>query len=146
MVWFLGDNFAAKSYRPHFKKKAGPEGRLHYIKEFYDYIPYVNSKFASSNTNMLSRLQNSLATGFNRMKNGILPRYIIVVLDDDLITYLDYKCEGVATLLRTWVEWLMKQFKELLQARIDQLSKRCTKHEMYFYWSNMPMHSHFSSQ
>ena len=53
--------------------------------------------------NMLARLQNSFAAGLNQTKKeALLPRYIIIVLDDDLITFLDYSKEGTTTLLGTW--------------------------------------------
>ena len=133
-LWILGDNFTAKSYRTHFKRvSSGPNGRTHFIKQQYDYTPFCNSRFASSNTNMVSRIQNSLASGFNKLKNGILPRYILVVLDDDLITFLDFKKDGAATLLGTWIEWLVKEFNILVKARLDQLPERCKKFEPFFY-------------
>ena len=68
-----------------------------YIKSNYEFKPFCNSRFASSTENMLTRLQNSLAMGFNHFKDGRLPQYIVVVLDDDLITYLDFKKEGATT-------------------------------------------------
>ena len=142
VLWILGDNFTAKSYRSHFKSR----NANHYIKKNYEVTAFCNSKFASSNTNMLSRLQNTLATGLNKTKNGILPKYILVILDDDLITYLDYKREGVATLLGKWIEWLVKEFNSLIGDRKKQLPQHCRKIEPFFYWVSAPTHDNFSKE
>ena len=95
---------------------------------------------------MLSRLQNTFASGLNKAKNGLLPKYVVVVLDDDLVTYLDFQHDGAATLLGTWVQWLVQQFNELIEARAKQLPNRCGHVNMlpYFYWVSAPTHSLFS--
>ena len=145
MLWFLGDNFTAKSYRAHFKKRDDQVAQ-HYIKANYDSIAFCNSRFASKNTNMISRLQNTFAHGLNHCKNGFLPLYVIVVLDDDMITYLNYQHDGAATLLGSWIEWLVKQFNGLLQERIQQLPSRCVKFDTFFYWVSAPLHNNFSKE
>ena len=48
---------------------------------------------------MLARIQNVLVSALNGSKHGIFPKYIVVVLDDDIISFLDCKTsDGVATL------------------------------------------------
>ena len=101
-LWFVGDNFMAKSYRTHFKRNTSSQ---RFIKDNFEPTPFVNSRFSSSNTNMLSRIQNTFAAALNQMKKMNLPRYVVIVLDDDLITFLNFKDEGAATLLGTWVKW-----------------------------------------
>ena len=147
-LWFLGDNFAATSFRNHFKKVMGPGGQMQYIKKHYKYttLTFVNSRFASSNTNMLARLQNTLVTRFNQKKNEILPRYVLVVLDDDLITFLDFKREGAATLLGNWVQWLAQQFDGIVAERKNQLPVKCQNVDTFFYWVTAPVHSLFSKE
>ena len=131
-----------KSYRTHFKKQDGPHGKKHYIKDNYDFTPFCNSRFASSNTNMLSRLQNSLATGLNKMKEELMPSYVLVVPDDDLITFLDFKKDGAATLLGSWIEWLSNQFRSTLE---EQLPHKC-RYNTFIYWVAAPVHSNFSHE
>ena len=117
-----------------------------YIKSNYEFKPFCNSRFASSTENMLTRLQNSLAMGFNHFKDGRLPQYIVVVLDDDLITYLDFKKEGATTLLGIWIQWLAQEAQKLLQDRLQQLPVKCKKTEVFFYWVSAPLHSFFSKE
>ena len=119
----------------------------HYIKNNYDFMAFCNSKYASLNQNMLSRIQNTFAVALNQTKKGdILPRYVIVVLDDDLIMYLDFKKDGAATLLRTWVQWIVKGFNRLLDIRRKQLPSKCVKTNTFFYWVTAPIHSHFTKE
>ena len=113
--WIVGDNFTVRTFRNHFKKDAD-----YYMKKNYHVFPFCNSRFASSNQNMLAQLQNSMAMGFNQTKENVhaLPKYVVIVLDDDLITFLDFKEDGVATLLGTWVEWLVDSFNKLLEEKL----------------------------
>ena len=59
-----------------------------------------------------------MASALNKNKNNALPKYVLIVLDDDLITFLDFKETGVATLLGTWVQWLVSEFNTLVEKRL----------------------------
>ena len=108
---------------------------------------HCGSRWSSNNENMLSRLRSSLATGIAQQKSGLLPKYIVVVLDDDLITFLDFKEEGVATLLGTWIKWLAKEFTSLIQERKDQVPKKSKGDgQPLFYWMAAPTHTCFSRE
>ena len=127
VLWFISDNFTTSSYRNNFKKKAGPHAKDQYIKTHYDYTVFCNSRFASPNTNMIAHLQNMLTAGLNQIKDGILPKYVLVVLDDDLITYLNFKNDSATTLLGMWVEWIAKEFNVLLEKCKSQIPPRCCR-------------------
>ena len=145
MIWFLGDNFLAKSYRNHFRNY-NPRSE-HYIKRQYDFTAFCNSKFSSSNGNMLARLQNAFVSALNGSKHGIFPKYIIVILDDDLISYLECKTsDGVATLYGTWVEWLADQLQHAIKVRINQLPEKSKKIIPFIYWVTAPIHAFFSKE
>ena len=127
---FIGDNFAAATYRQHFKKQT-LEG--YYIKENFEYTGFCNSRFHGSQTNMIARIQNTMAAAINASKNGMLPSYFVIVLDDDLITFLNYKEEGVTTMLGTWIQWIAKEFTLLIKQRLDQLPGKCRRRETFLY-------------
>ena len=140
VLWFVGDNFMAKSFRVHYRNKTGE----FYIKNRFDYSAFCNSKYASPQENMLGRIQNAVASSLNASpKSSRLPQYIIMVLDDDLITYLDCNHAGVTTLLGTWIQWIVDEINMLLEARIKQLPDRCNK-QVFVYWVSAPMHSDFT--
>ena len=82
----------------------------------------------------------------NSQKSSLLLMYILVVLDDDLISYLDFKREGLATLLGTWVEWLVKELSEIVKTRLSQLPLKSRKVIPFFYWVTAPNHTHFSKE
>ena len=147
-LWIVGDNFVASTFRNHFKRYT-PQEEPQYIKENYEYLAHCNSQFSSSQTNILARLQSSLAAGITatNKRHGMLPKYILVILDDDLIQYLQFHGEdGVATLLGTWVQWLSKEFNSLIDQRMGQLPAKSKKVIPYFYWVNVPTHSFFTKE
>ena len=81
----------------------------------------------------------------NSRKDGLLPKYIVIVLDDDLITHLNFNEEdGTATLLGSWIEWLAKELESLLQERWKQLPEKSKRLLPFIYWVNAPTHSFFS--
>ena len=83
---------------------------------------------------MLARLQNTLVSGFNKTKGGILPKYILIVLDDDLITYLDFKWgDGAATLFGSWIEWLVQEFETVMSDRLEKMDNKYKKMDMFLY-------------
>ena len=142
---FIGDNFTTGTFCNYFKRSPVQ----FFIKDHYEFPAFCSSRGSSSMANMLARLQNSFAAGLNQTKEeAMLPRYIIIVLDDDLITFLDYSKEGATTLLGTWLEWLAKQFKDLLDQRIAQLPAKCKKSSLlpFFYWVAAPTHSYMSKE
>ena len=119
-LWFIGDNFTAKSYRAHFKLNA----KQHFIMQNFEFTAFVNSKFSSSNGNMLARLQNTFASALNQSKKSMLPKYVVIVLDNDLITYLNFNKEGAATLMVLGLNgWLSNLKSCLLQGFLNYLQK-----------------------
>ena len=113
LLWFIGDNFVVKSYRTHYKK----QNLDYYIKENYDFTAYCNSKFSSPNENMLGRLENCFTAALNQTKkNAIQPDYVLVILDDDLISFLGLNsCNGLAILLGTWVQWIAESYADAIK-------------------------------
>ena len=95
---------------------------------------------------MLARLQNTLVAALNKTKSHVLPKYILVILDDDLISYLNYSKDGAATLLGSWIEWLVGKFNEAVNDRKRQLPTKCVRYDTFFYWVAAPTHSFFSSE
>ena len=118
----------------------------YFIKSNYEYTAFCNSRFHGNQANMLACLQNTMVSAIAGSRNGMLPMYFVIVLDDDLIMYLNYQKEGFSTMLGTRVEWLAKQFTESVQKRITQLPQKCKKIQPFFYWVNTPTHSFFSKE
>ena len=110
-VWLVGDNFLAENYRKNFKKATYEL----YLKNRFEVTPYCSSRFSDRNTNAISRLVNSFVQAMNT--KFYLPEYVIIMLDNDLIEYVQYKRFGVAALLGSWIEYLAQFFVETLETR-----------------------------
>ena len=61
----LEDNFVSESYRLNFKK-AGPD---YFMKKNFDISTFCSNKYNDKNTNMLSRLQNTVAAAINKKES-----------------------------------------------------------------------------
>lgn len=146
LLWFLGDNFVAKSYQAHYKLCQPPNGEKHFIKECYEFTAQCGSKWSSSNENMLSRIRSAFVNAVSHQKSGILPRYVVIILDEDLISYLNFRNEGIATLLGTWVDWLSTELVKIVDERHQQVPAKCRPYRPFFYWVNAPTHAYFSKE
>ena len=137
-IWLLGDNFLAETYRKNFKKAS----HAFFMKEHFEVTPYCSSKYSDKNSNTLSRLTNSFIQAMNTKFH--LPDFIVVILDDDLIEFLQYKKYSVATLLGTWIEHLTDFMAESLQKHHQQLpSKAKLKQPTQVYWVESLSHNNF---
>ena len=126
----------AESYRLHFKKVKYQD---FFIKNNYDYSVVCNSKKNSQDTNILSRIRNTMVTFLN--KKDKLPKYLLIVLDDDLIQALDYQGFGVSTMYGEWLEWLVAEISKVVAKRKEQLPWKAVKDDYpMIYLCTAPIH------
>ena len=59
------------------------------MNEYYELKGFANSRYLSNNPILLSRLQNRLVSAITQ--ETLLPKAIIVVVDDDIIRDLEYE-------------------------------------------------------
>ena len=123
-------------YRSHFKN-AHEEN--FYLKQNYDLVPICNSKYNSQDCNFLSRFNNTVASGLNKIDK--LPKYMVMVLDDDLIRYVDFYNCGMSSLFGECLEWLITQVNKMIAKRKAQLPAKAVHDDYPFiYWVAAPMH------
>ena len=82
--WIIRDNFVAKSYRKHFKhvQPGSRSGSKYFIKDNFEYSAFCNSKYSSTQQNILARLQNTMVSAIkstNKLDGDLLPKYFLVV-------------------------------------------------------------------
>ena len=94
----LGDNFTSRTYRDGVQLSDDL-----FITKYFDVKRFCNNRWASANTNILSRIENKYARALK--ENDKLPNYVVVVLDDDLIEDLMYQSEGVAEMYGERLEY-----------------------------------------
>ena len=136
-LWIVGDNFLVKTYWPYFKI---PE-RDHsfFMTDEYEVYPICNSKFNSADGNLLSRLCNIVVTALNTKPK--IPKYCLIILDEDLMKYLDFCEVRVATMYGEWVDWIVKEIHSLFVDKKAKLPKKAVKDDYPFiYWVALPNH------
>ena len=93
-------------------------------------------------TSFKNRLRNSFIQGIN--DQGRLPRFIVIVLDDDLLEYLGYGGQGVSTLLGNCIEWLCKEFDNLIKLAKNAAPAKSVRADYpQMYWVAPPHHRNF---
>ena len=119
-LWLLGDNFLARTYRDGVKSREPEEL---FMTTHFNVEPVGTSKFTSNNTNMLSRICNSLAKALNDNETKPLLQYIVVILDEDLMEFLGYDLAGFAEMIGEWISYLTTAFKKMIHDRKSKLPR-----------------------
>ena len=141
-LWMLGDNFLASTYRNHFEMSMLESC---FMKSSFEVSPHCGSRFASNNTNMLSRIQNSVCKALNSA--NVLSKYMVFMLDGDLIDFLNYTQFGLSGMLGRWIEWLAKEVSLAVQLEKKLLPKKALREqEPFIYWIAAPFHDNFGSE
>ena len=128
----------ASTYRWSYKKNKDE----FYTKDNFEVKPYCQSKYENADRNMLNRLRSSLIQGINDQSK--LPKFIIVILDDDIIEYIGYTGQGSSALMGKCIEWISNEFENLVEMTKKSLPPKAVK-EGYpqFYWVAPPHHKNF---
>ena len=115
-----------------------------YSKDQFNITAFMTDKLLSNNANMLSRLQNCLAKAIQG--EVLLPKLIVVVLDDDLINFFDYPDTGISKSLGKLIDHLMKEFNKLVAIQKEFLPKRARKPSYpSIIWIEAPLHNNFAN-
>ena len=138
-IWIVGDNFMAKSYREHFEKIDADQ---FFMKKNYEVKKNCNSRYSSNNTNLLSRFVNSVISLINA--NGALPAFLVVVLDNDIVEFLNYNNTGVSALTGKWLEYIVQEVDKALRARRKQLPPKLQSQLTQCYWVDCMQHKNFN--
>ena len=102
-LWFVGDDFMDETYRPYFKK-----ARVSlYSKQNFEISNFSNTKRNSNNRIVISRILNTFVSAINSI--GVLPRFVVFVIDDEVMNFIEYQGFGVSTLYGNLLEWLIKK-------------------------------------
>ena len=130
-----------ETFRKYFKKASDE----YFLKENFEVLPFCSSRFSDHNTNVVSRILNSFVVAING--KTYLPSYILLILDADLIDFMQYKKYGVSSLYSMWIEFLAKQLIETIDQKHGLLPKNARLIEPTQIYLVEPVnHSNFSCQ
>ena len=137
-LWILGDNFIAATYRERFLNRNLNDGW--FMKDNFEVFNFCNSRFSSSNQNIPSRIQITVASAINEKVK--LPQVMLIVLHNDLLKTLNIKEPNCcATIFGSWIEWLADQINRMINERLDSLPKKAVHdRELMVYWVQIPQH------
>ena len=120
------------------------------MKENFDVSGYMNGRFTSSNPSMIGRLFNALISAINGKEESktvtLLPKYIVVVPDDNIIKSLNHYGAGMGTALNKMIEKVMNEHEKALKIYCDYLPEKSKcKESPVIIWILAPMHDNFAN-
>ena len=135
----LGDNFVARSYRQFFNLV--PDKQL-FTKTSFDTYCFCNSRYTCNITNILIRMNMAIMEAIEKRKK--LPKYVVIVMDNDIIEFVKTKNDGVAIVYGEYLESITKNMLQIFNDRKAQLPEK-TRRENYptIYWVAAPTHCNF---
>ena len=128
-VWIIGDEFVAKSYGPYFQQCYGKDenDRPGYIKTHYDTTGFCSGSLSVQmhHRNVIGRVHNNLIDAIN--SQVLLPKVIVVVIEDDLLNAVDHFKIGASDALGPCIEWMFKEFHRTIAAYKEKLPTKARK-------------------
>ena len=114
---------------PYFKLKSLEKFGAGYVRENYDVVGKMSSQYMSNDKNLISRLRNLLVEAIH--DHPILPKYIVMALDDNLIKFLNLEARpGIVKAMGRVLNEIMIDHRKVIQTQKAYLHKR-SKREMY---------------
>ena len=72
---------------------------------------------------------------------------MVIIMDVDITEYLDFTSYGIASILGSMLEWLIKEINYAIATRVKQLPKKAIKADYpQIYWVAAPIHMNFHQQ
>ena len=122
--WIVGDDFAWKIYdalqRLH-TEAATARSAVPYIYEFYNVECYTVNREALCN-NVMANLINAVLKGLN--DKILLPLFILVVPDYDLVKYFNHFVFGVSLIAGKCLNYVINEIDRAIESRKDALRRR----------------------
>ena len=116
-----------------------------YMKKAFEVEPFCCNRFNGSNSNLISRLQITMADAIN--SKVTLPQYILILLDNDIIDFLDFRGVGISSLIGQWIEWFLTQVHEMIIKRKERLPPKAKADDYPFvYIVELPRHGNFNTE
>ena len=118
----------ASSFGEYFQQACTDESVMTpYIRNHHDTSGYCSVKLYNSmkNTNVISRIRNAFVEAINKEK--LLPKAVIVVLDDDLLKVANHMGSGLSKLIVPWLSWLASELHRIAVAYKEKLPAQARK-------------------
>ena len=124
-LWIVGDSFLRQTYETLQKLRSASQDkrvrRSLYAYDYYNVTLYFPSG-TSTMRSVMAKLLNAAAEGLNQKEK--LPKYVLLVLDGDLIKNLNFFAFGMTEMFEKAIDWLVKNLMKMFDRRRDDLKSR----------------------
>ena len=77
---------------------------------------------------------------------ALLPKYIIVILEADLIKVANHHSDGISQMLSQWVDWVANEYHRIIVSHKEKLPTKSRKFKYpQILWIATVHHNYFSS-
>ena len=150
-LWFLGDEFISKTHGPYFQDNYDFKDldyfKDSYIRNHFDTAIYCDGSLTLSmkNRNVIGRIFNNIVCAIN--KDIILPKIIVLVMEDDLIKSSNHYTDGISTLLGQQCEWLANEIHRTISGYKEKLPTKARKFRYpHILWIGAVHHTDFGGK
>ena len=115
---------------------------LPYIFETFEVYGFYTSKFLSADQNTVSRFRAMMHKAIQ--EQILLPKYVIIIPDDDLVSYFGCEGAGFNKNMNRLLNHIMSEHNKLILAQKDYLPNKA-KRPLYphIVWLQSPYHRYF---
>ena len=124
-VWILGDSFIKNTHEQFFLNSLYECNKKDYIMVHYDTEICFRNLFdegTREETNVIMCLHNALVETINSIV--LLPKAIIVLVDDDILDDLDHYDTGISSALGKILEWITGEFHKIISSHKEKLPSK----------------------
>ena len=134
----------ATSFGQHFQNAFGDDNKTGYIRTHYDAMGYCSTGQSKIPGNNIASIRNTLVEAIN--KETVLPKAIILVIENDLLDSFIHYNPGVSLLSGICIEWLANQMHRIIVTHKEQSpSKSCKFKYPTILWLELPSHFDWSN-
>ena len=149
-LWIFGDNFVSESsdfLRRLFRMKSNTSevpAPKSYIANNFEVSVFANSANKTHMRSTLGRLRNLIMAAI-KIKE-LLPKYIIIIIENDLIRCVKYRKPGIFDIFGRILRWLADEFHQAVMDWKSALPSRA-KRNLYpqIFWTALPYHQNFKT-
>ena len=113
-----------------------------FVVDNFDIFYAAEQAMMAINTNTLSRLRNNLVHLINR--HATLPKFIVIILEADVINEVRYKDFGASTAYGNVLDWLMAEYRKIISGFKDAMPNKCKIiDEPHVMWIQATRHKNY---
>ena len=128
----------------HNMKKGEKTEPDSYLGKKYEIRVFHNDQTSSHIRSALGRITNTIPVALN--KHDKLPKYIVIVLEADLMKCINHKDVGIARIYSDCLNYLADSFHNNIFDRKESLPKKSARYLYpHVFWVALPLHKSFNN-